>query len=86
MDKKKIFERFWEQYVDFNKTIYYINDAGVDLYGSSIVDPFFTISDLMIVNLFGEEGLNIFNDFVGECYELSDDDSDELYNLLTCKS
>lgn len=86
MDKKKIFEEFWEQYVDFYTTIQYMRDGGVDLWGSSITDPPFKIVDLLITTLFGEEALDIFVDFIGECYELSVDYCDELYNLLTCKS
>lgn len=86
MDKKKIFEEFWEQYVDFYTTIQYMYDGGVDLWDSSVVDPPLKIVDLLLTSLFGEESLDIFSNFIGSCYKLSEDDCDELYNLLACES
>lgn len=86
MEKKKRFEEFWEHYVNFYNTIQQMYDLGVDLWESSLVTSTLSIADTFIVSLFSEQALDIFSNFVVECYELTEDDCDELYNLLICES
>lgn len=85
MEKKKIFEEFWEHYVNFYNTTQQMYDIGVDLWESSLVTSTLSIADTFIISLFGEQVLDIFSNFVAEYYELPED-CDELYNLLTCES